>query len=91
MTSNFLQSVELESSIFDMNSLIVTHQDGQVNGSFVLQFLVSEFIRMAGGDSQLKVLLILNHQSTYHWASIATKLNWNIHSLKGINLTCLVL
>jgi len=80
-----MQSLELGKDIFENNSLIVIHQDGYVDGSFVLHFLASEFIRTSAAnfDSIAKILLILNHQSTGHWEAIAAKLGWNIATTKG--------
>jgi len=89
MSFNFLQSLELDKNIFKRDSLIVTHQDGPVDGSFVLHFLLSEFSRIggtaatSGGGGEAKVLLILNHQSATHWMSIASKLGSNIDRMKG--------
>jgi len=70
--------------IYCGNNLIVVHEDGEVDGSWVLQALLAEFNRgiVTGSKWNSTGLTVLNHQAEGHWSSIAGKLGWNWAKMK---------
>jgi len=86
---NCLDSLGVKTDeIFSDKKLIVVEEDGDVDGSFILQLLLAELNRTATvtkGQSQghgQRALLILNSQTELHWNSVASKLGWNFNTMK---------
>jgi len=75
MAQGFLSSLDLKGSVFGPEDLLVTYQNGNVDGSFVLHYLVGDFVKTFGNQS--RILLVLSSETVNHWNSVGSKLGWN--------------
>ena len=88
-SSGPLHTLDLDpAQLFRGGNLIIIHEKGEkheppIDGSFILQLLISEYNQPKSTRAANKILLILTHQAEKHWSQCCGKFGQNLDTLKG--------
>src|SRR5271168_4369589 len=88
-----LHTLDLEApKLFGAGNLLMVHEKGEkqeppIDGSFILQLLISEFVSKStqpgSAPGSRKILLVLTHQTEKHWNQCCAKFGQNLETLKS--------